>query len=153
MAPLVDLYRRVPRSVVRFACVGLANTAIDVALFWGLQVPLGIVLANFVSTSAGMTFSFLMNGRHTFGASQVTLRQAGLFLGTNGLTMWVLQPLLIGVASGPMATPLIVAKFLAIGGSVVANFLLYRYVVWPREVSAVVAQASHDEGSTDMVRS
>ena len=65
----------IPRTVVRFLAVGVCNTLIDLALFWVLSAPCGIVLANFVSTSAGMTFSFLVNGRHTFGASRVTLRQ------------------------------------------------------------------------------
>jgi putative flippase GtrA len=131
-----DVWRRVPRTVVRFASVGVANTAIDIVLFWVLNAPLGILAANFVSTSAGMTFSFLANGRLTFGATRVTKRQAALFLATNGFTMWLLQPLLIGTASHTLAAPLIVAKVVALGGSVVANFLLYRYVVWPREAAA-----------------
>ena len=128
-----DLWRRVPRTVIRFAAVGVANTAIDIVLFWVLNAPLGMVAANFLSTSAGMTFSFLVNGRHTFGSSQVTRRQAMLFLATNAVTMWLLQPALIATASHTFAAPLVVAKVVALGGSVVANFLLYRYVVWPRE--------------------
>jgi putative flippase GtrA len=127
--------RALPRSVVGFALVGIVNTLIDVVLTWVLHAPLGIVAANFVSTSAGMTFSFLVNGRHSFGASQVTLRQALLFMATNAFTMWLLQPLLIHAAYDAASTPLMVAKVVALGGSVVANFLLYRYVVWPRERS------------------
>jgi len=119
------------RTVVRFLAVGVCNTAIDVVLFWLLHAPLGIVLANFVSTSAGMTFSFLVNGRHTFGAARVTLRQAVLFVASNGVTMWVLQPLLISGVHDAAHVPLMAAKLVALGGSVVANFLLYRYVVWP----------------------
>ena len=123
--------RLLSRTFVRFATVGVANTAIDVGLFWMLQPSLGILAANFLSTSAGMTFSFVANGRHTFGASRVTLRQALLFLGTNAFTMWLLQPLLIQAAYDVAHTPLMAAKVVALGGSVVANFLLYRYVVWP----------------------
>jgi putative flippase GtrA len=122
--------RRLPRTVVRFAAVGIVNTTIDLVLFWVLHAPLGIVAANFASTSAGMTFSFLANGRHTFGASRVTWRQAALFLATNGFTMWLLQPLLIHAAYDVVSVPLMIAKLAALGGSVVANFLLYRYVVW-----------------------
>jgi putative flippase GtrA len=129
------LRRGLPRTVVRFAAVGIMNTTIDVVLFWVLNAPLGILAANFLSTSAGMTFSFLANGRHTFGASRVTVRQAALFLATNGLTMWLLQPLLIHAAHDAMGVPLIVAKVMALCGSVVANFLLYRYVVWPDRAS------------------
>jgi hypothetical protein len=76
----------------------------------------------------------------------VTLRQAVLFLGTNGFTMWLLQPLLIHAAYDVLAAPLMAAKVVALGGSVVANFLLYRYVVWPR--SAVVPEErGHDVGA------
>ena len=122
-----------PRTLIRFGTVGVANTAIDVALFWSLHAPLGIIVANFLSTSAGMAFSFLVNGRHTFGASHVTARQAVLFLATNAFTMWVLQPALMYAAFEMAAAPLMLAKIVARGGSVVGNFLLYRYVVWPRE--------------------
>ena len=131
----------IPRTVVRFLAVGVCNTLIDLALFWVLSAPCGIALANFVSTSAGMTFSFLVNGRHTFGVTRITLRQAALFVASNGATMWVLQPLLIHAVHDVVAVPLMAAKVIALGGSVVANFLLYRYVVWP-----VRATASEERG-------
>ncbi len=127
--------RRVPTTVIRFACVGVANTAIDVMLFLALVAPLGVLAANFVSTGCGMAFSFVVNGRYTFGASRPTARQATLFLGTNGFTMWVLQPVLIMAAHDLLSVPLMPAKVLSLGGSVVANFLLYRYVVWPDRAS------------------
>ncbi len=130
-----------PRTVVRFLAVGVCNTLVDLALFWVLNAPLGIVLANLLSTSAGMVFSFLVNGRHTFGATRVTVRQAVLFVGSNVATMWVLQPLLIHAVHDAVAAPLMVAKVVALGGSVVANFLLYRYVVW-REPQAPGAVSS-----------
>jgi len=127
---------RLPRTVVRFAVVGVANTLIDLALFWVLQVPLGILAANFLSTSAGMAFSFVVNGRHTFGATRVTGQQALAFLATNAFTMWLLQPVIILAARDVAAMPLMPAKTLALGGTVVTNFLLYRYVVWPTRSSA-----------------
>jgi putative flippase GtrA len=123
----------------RFAVVGLVNTVIDVVLFAALHAPLGIVAANFVSTSAGMTFSFLTNGRFTFGARQLTVRHAVLFVAANGSTMWLLQPLLIMLAHVMLATPVMIAKVGALGVSLVANFLLYRYVVWPHEPARVGA--------------
>jgi putative flippase GtrA len=123
------------RTVVRFLAVGVCNTAIDVVLFWVLHAPLGLVVANIVSTTAGMTFSFLANGRHTFGAERVTVRQAALFVGSNALTMWVLQPVVMVAAQSVTGVPLLVAKVLALGVTVVANFLLYRYVVWPKRAA------------------
>lgn len=139
------LRRLLPRTVVSFAAVGVVNTTIDLALFWVLHAPLGIVAANFLSTSAGMVFSFYANGRHTFGASRVTPRQAVLFLATNGLTMWVVQPVLISVAYDVASLPLMVAKVAGLGGSVVGNFLLYRYVVWQRE-DALTAPGTEPAG-------
>jgi putative flippase GtrA len=136
----------IPRTVVRFLAVGVCNTLIDLVLFWVLHAPMGIVLANFVSTSAGMTFSFLVNGRHTFGAERVTLRQAVLFVAANGATMWVLQPMLIDAVHDVASVPLMLAKVVALGGSVVANFLLYRYVVWPDRATAPAAPAGGGSG-------
>jgi putative flippase GtrA len=130
---------RLSATFRRFAVVGVANTVIDVVLFAALHAPLGILAANFVSTSAGMAFSFLVNGRFTFGARRVAARDAVLFVAANGSTMWVLQPLLITLAHVTFATPLMIAKVGALGVSVVANFLLYRYVVWPLEPSSAGA--------------
>jgi putative flippase GtrA len=138
---------RVPRTVVCFVAVGLVNTAIDLVLFAVLAAPLGIVVGNFVSTSAGMTFSFIVNGRHTFGAQRRTLRQAVLFVASNGATMWILQPVLIHATYDVAAVPLLVAKVVALGGSVVANFLLYRYLVWrPSSASRGTRGPRHERG-------
>jgi putative flippase GtrA len=129
-----------PRTVIRFGMVGMANTAIDLTLFWVLEPSLGVVLANLVSTSAGMAFSFWANGRHTFGAARVTTRQALAFLATNALTQWLLQPVVIGAAHGLTGLDLPAAKVVALGASVVANFLLYRYVVWARPRAGAAAR-------------
>lgn len=120
--------------------MGVVNTALDLGLFLLLHDRLGIVGANFVSTSAGMTFSFVVNGLFTFGAGRLTLRHAALFLATTGVVMWALQPLVIhaflalGDAIGldPDATwVLLLVKVGSIGISFIANFAAYRYVVWP----------------------
>jgi putative flippase GtrA len=121
---------RLPRTVERFASVGVANTAIDLTLFWLLRGLLGVLCANVVSTSAGMAFSFVANGRHTFGATRLTAQQALGFLATNGFSMWLLQPLVIGVAHTLLDVPLMLAKVLALASSMVTNFVLYRYIVY-----------------------
>ena len=65
--------------------------------------------------------------------------------------LWALAglgPLVIGVSHGLCALPPLVAKTLALGASVVTNFLLYRYVVWsparvtpsPRRAGPVAAR-------------
>jgi putative flippase GtrA len=93
-----------------------------------------VVAANLLSTSAGMAFSFVANGRWTF-AGRLTRRTAALFLATTGATMWLLQPAVIEALLhlwGDGATAEVLgAKVLAIGVSVTANFAAYRFLVWP----------------------
>ncbi|WP_170286027.1 GtrA family protein [Nocardioides rubriscoriae] len=110
--------------------MGVVNTLLDLGLFLLLHDALGIVLANFVSTSAGMSFSFVVNGLVTFKAGRLTLRHAALFLTTTGVVMWVLQPVFIHLFL-QVVDQLLVVKVLSIGVSFVANFAAYRYVVWP----------------------
>lgn len=116
-------------------------------LFVLLHDHLGITLANFVSSSAGMVFSFVVNGLFTFQAQRLTLRHAALFVASTGLVMWVAQPLLIHgwlwlleqgpeIEVGAMAASDVriwMAKLASIACSLVLNFLAYRYVVWPVE--------------------
>ncbi|MCD4525565.1 GtrA family protein [Nocardioides sp. cx-173] len=123
---------------MRFAAVGVANTLIDVVLFMLLHDRLGILAANCVSTIAGMTFSFVVNGLFTFRADRLTLRHAALFLATNAVTLWMVQPLVIhGLLAlledvvGPDDLLVLGAKLVAIGVSFVLNFVAYRFVVWP----------------------
>jgi putative flippase GtrA len=119
--------------------VGVVNTLLDLVLFVLLVDRLGVLLANFVSTSAGMTFSFVVNGLVTFRAGRLTLRHAVLFLATTGTVMWLLQPLFIhgllalaGAAGlDDDAVPVVlVVKLGSIALSFACNFLAYRHVVW-----------------------
>lgn len=138
------------RILGRFAAVGVANTVIDIALFMLLHDRIGITGANFVSTSAGMTFSFVVNGLFTFRSDRLTLRHAVLFLATTGLTMWLVQPLVIhgllgaldGLADGERLV--LAVKVLAIGVSFVLNFAAYRWVVWPAAGTAATTRVSSD---------
>lgn len=123
---------------MRFAGVGVCNTAIDWAVFLLLHDDLGITVANFVSSSCGMVFSFVVNGLFTFRAERLTLRQAGLFVATTGAVMWVAQPLLIHgwlwllepfVDGTDLRLGL--AKLASIACSLALNFAAYRLVVWP----------------------
>lgn len=119
--------------------VGLANTAIDLGLFALLNAPLGITGANLVSSSAGMTCSFVANGRYTFGERRSSLRQAAIFLATTGTVLWVVQPLLIHLVLGAVGSVL-VAKAAAVVASVAINFLACKHFVWP--VSSRIAPAT-----------
>lgn len=134
-------------TAVRFAAVGLCNTAIDVLIFMALHDRLGVTLANFVSTSAGMAFSFVVNGLFTFRSGKLTLRHALLFLASTGTVMWVAQPLLIHgwiwlleqgpdvavLGLGAVDLRLWIAKLASIVCCLALNFFAYRFVVWPLE--------------------
>lgn len=116
-------------------------------LFVLLHDQLGITVANFVSSSAGMVFSFVVNGLFTFKAARLTVRHAALFVATTGLVMWVAQPLLIHgwlwvLEQGPDVTlagmaaadvRIWGAKLASIACCLVLNFAAYRFVVWPVE--------------------
>ncbi|MFC4783311.1 GtrA family protein [Nocardioides sp. MAHUQ-72] len=113
---------------LRFAAVGVVNTGIDLGLFALLHGPLGLALANLVSTGAGMATSFVANGRFTFGRDRLDAGQALRFVATTGTVLWVVQPTLIAELSAP--TGVLGAKVLATGTCVVGNYLLCRHVVW-----------------------
>ena len=116
-------------------------------LFVALHGTLGITLANLVSSSAGMVFSFVVNGLFTFRAERLTPRHALLFGGTTGVVMWVAQPLLIhgwlwlleqlpdvaAIATDAADVRIWAAKLASIACCLVLNFLAYRFVVWPAE--------------------
>lgn len=120
-------------------------------MFVLLHDRLGITAANFVSSSAGMVFSFVVNGLFTFRAVRLTLRHAALFVATTGAVMWVAQPLLIhgwlwaleqgpdmGLASMSAADVRIWgAKLASIACCLVLNFAAYRFVVWPHRPDLV----------------
>lgn len=114
----------------------MVNTAIDTGLFLMLHDRLGILLANLVSTSAGMTFSFIVNGLFTFRAEKLTVRHAVTFLATTGLTMWAVQPVAIHLILG-IVDQVLIAKLASIGICFVLNFAAYRLVVWPTDSSPV----------------
>lgn len=97
-----------------------------------------------------MTFSFLVNGRFTFGSARPTLRQAGRFLATTGVVLYVIQPLIIHALLGlahrlhTVGDQVLLAKLGAICVVLVLNFAAYRYVVWPATDSLSEAETTSD---------
>jgi putative flippase GtrA len=119
-----------------------------------LHDRLGITAANFVSSSAGMVFSFVVNGLFTFRTDRLTLRHAALFVATTGAVMWIAQPLLIHgwlwvLEQGPDVAIASLsagdvriwgAKLASIACCLVLNFVAYRFVVWPHRPEASEAR-------------
>lgn len=146
--------RRVPRSTYRFLLVGVTNTLIDLCLYLVLtHGGLTIALANFISTSAGMSFSFLANRLFTFRSAQGHRhigKQAALFLVVTGFGLWVLQPIVILLVPHPIGGTTTVLGYLAlvqpklcgIAVGVVWNYVLYSRLVFRLVPTAVPVEVA-----------
>lgn len=129
---------------LRFGIVGIANTALDFALlFLFVNLGLGVVLANILSTGTAFTFSFFVNRSFTFkhtGGNK--LKQFILFIIVTLFGLWVLQPIVILAITALLAPfmwdaalVLFVAKLLATVVSLIWNYLLYSRLIFTHKES------------------
>lgn len=124
---------------VRFGLVGVANTALDAGgflAFAALGVPL--VVANLISTSAGMALSFALNRTFTFRAGSGRVRrQAVLFFVVTMTGLWGVQAgVILLVTSLQPDIPLVLAKAAGIAVGLVWNYLFYHHVVFRPRLEA-----------------
>jgi len=129
---------------LRFAVVGLANTALDFLLLF-IFVGFGIdkIPANYLSTGTSFVFSFFVNKKFTFkSAGGNVKKQFAIFVAVTIVGLWVIQPLVIlGVSSLLAATQwqewiiLFIAKIIATVASLVWNYLFYSRLVFKKEVN------------------
>lgn len=130
------------REVLRFGAVGVVNTGLDLGVYLILQLSgVPVVLANLLSTSVGLSFSFVANRRFTF-SSRSTGRpwsQVALFIGCTGVGLWVVQPIvifalerLLVAADGLGDWRVLLAKCGAIAVGMAWNWTLYNRVVFRR---------------------
>lgn len=125
-------------SAHRFALVGVANTGIDLVLFAVLIASgSGVLMANTLSTSAGMAFSFLANRSFSFGSSAPLRSTIGPFLAVTLVCLWVIHPLVILAVEAVLTgaglradAALLAGKVAAIGVGLVWNYTWYRRVVF-----------------------
>ncbi|MDH6239099.1 GtrA family protein [Aurantimicrobium minutum] len=122
---------------LRFILVGIANTAIDFIVLLSLTTfGLPLVVANFISTSVALTFSFFANRSFTFGSTGKKRSQAVRFLLVTLVGLWVLQPIVLVLAvpalEGMLSreASIVVAKLIATVVSMVWNYLLYDSLVF-----------------------
>lgn len=128
---------------MRFALVGAFNTALDFVLFLLLSMTITPVLANYISTTICLLFSFFINRSYTFRSVGGQLhKQVALFFIFTGIALWVLQPLVIaGCLYGieefgwsQDVVTLTAAKLAATVVSLVWNYLTYsRFVFSPSD--------------------
>lgn len=100
----------------------------------------GIYLANFVSTSTALIFSYSANRKYTFRVkSQHNTRTIVLFMAVTGIGLWIIQPVVITlftvlVADGQFpfgeTCELITAKIVATIFSLAWNYTWYKKVVF-----------------------
>ena len=123
---------------LRFAVVGVANTALDFVLLF-VFVALGVnqYVANYLSTGLAMAFSFVMNRRFTFRSDGNKWREIAPFILVTVTGMWAIQPALIWVVTAGLSpfvsesyAVLFAAKIIATVGSLVWNYVLYSRVVF-----------------------
>ena len=128
----------------RFAIVGGANTALDFFVLF-LLVNLGVnkVIANFISTSVALVFSFFVNKSFTFKNTDKNARkQFIVFLLITLTGLWLLQPVIIWVTSLILGTYissenilLFVGKMIATVASLVWNYILYSRFVFNKKAN------------------
>jgi len=127
---------------IRFVIVGGANTALDFLVLF-LFVNLGVdkIVANYISTSVALIFSFFANKSFTFkNTDKNAKKQFLLFLVVTLAGLWVLQPIIIW-ATSPILAPyitneaalLFVTKLIATVASLIWNYLLYSRLVFKKK--------------------
>lgn len=124
---------------VRYILVGGSNTVLDFLLLF-LFTGLGVnkIVANYMSTGISMIISFVANRKFTFkNKSGNKKRQFALFIAITVFGMWVIQPLVIHLATNALAPhinstaiELFIAKVIATGASMVWNYLMYSRIVF-----------------------
>lgn len=130
---------------IRYVIVGGANTAIDFFLLFLLTFA-GVdkIVANYISTSIALIFSFFANKSFTFKHKGGNARrQFILFIVVTLSGLWLLQPLIIWVIT-PVLEPyiandgvnLFIAKLVATVATLIWNYLLYSRVVFKPSLPA-----------------
>lgn len=145
-------------QVSKFATVGVINTIIDVVLFNLIRkfTKTKTILASYISSTIGMINSYVMNKYWTFESTQSGLSAAGeaaKFFGSTIIGVYVIHNGLVWLLSEKIKWPYKLvysitkklpilkklsekfvcdntAKLFGIAGSLIWNFLLYKFWVF-----------------------
>lgn len=126
----------------RFVLVGGANTALDfLLLFLFTNIGVHKIVANYLSTSIALIFSFFVNKSFTFkDKSKNAKKQFVLFLAVTLAGLWIIQPLVIWIATNSLEAyiendnaNLFIAKLIATVASLIWNYLLYSRLVFKKD--------------------
>ena len=120
--------------LVRFALVGVANTAIDFAVFGALYYLMSVhlLLANSLSYGAGLVNSFVMNSRWTFRdpARQQRGTRAVRFAAFNLIGLAIANAVIWLLA---LVLPAWTAKLGAVGATLLWNYWSSHRFVFVRD--------------------
>lgn len=138
------------KKIAGFGSVGVINTIIDYAIFNLLLIGFGMrpFVANLVSTSFALTFSYFANKRFVFKHHGVfDIKSALLFIGFTLFGLWIIQgaglaliihwvqtnyPTLYSEHEFLIANG---AKLIASVASIVWNFVAYNYIVFRKKTT------------------
>lgn len=118
--------------------MGALNTVIDFGLLLLLSLAgMGVIAANYVSTGAALSFSFIANRNYTFarsGRDERIVRQMALFIIVTLFGLWVLQPLVFLVIDKLITVDnalfIILSKVAATVVSLAWNYFTYSRLVF-----------------------
>lgn len=140
------------KKLVGFGGVGVINTLIDYAIFNLLLLGFGVrpFVANLISTSVALSFSYFANKRFVFKhAGAFDIKSAALFIGFTLFGLWVIQGLGLSLIIHWVQTnyPAMYAEhqFLVANGakliaslaSIVWNFTTYNTIVFKKKTNSV----------------
>jgi putative flippase GtrA len=111
-------------SFIKFALVGVVNTLIDFVVY-ALLTTIGVnyILAQWISYSAGILNSYVMNRKWTFERKEKSSkREVILFVIVNLITL-SLTSFLLTVLYNKWGIPLLISKLLITIASVGINFI------------------------------
>jgi putative flippase GtrA len=126
---------------IRFGLVGILNTLIDISIYSLLSwLSVGILVANFISTSCGMATSYGLNRSFTFRSNSRNIkREILLFLAITVTGLWIIQPLVIYVTTAPAHNlfgwlpsifAILIPKVCAVAVALIWNYNLYNQIVF-----------------------
>ena len=126
---------------IRFGLVGILNTLIDISIYSLLSwLSVGILFANFISTSCGMAASYGLNRSFTFRSSSKNFKkEIMLFLAITVFGLWVIQPLIIYITTPPVRSlfgwlpsifVILIPKVCAVTVALVWNYNFYNRIVF-----------------------
>lgn len=110
-------------ELVRYVLVGLANTAVGLTFIYGAMfLGFNDVVSNVIGYSVGLVNSFYLNGRWTFGRSNLSFQQLGKFIAVMG-GAYAINLFVMLTSRDVFHCSSVLAQFLGVAAYSVAGFI------------------------------